>query len=313
MGVHHHYNSYMNSRPFPSPTSDDVISALERTGYLLEQRVASKVRSAGFTVVTGKAFKDPEEGKSREVDVFAFKEVWDDSSRNVRVSIQLVIECKRSDGPYVVLGRNPTVLDTHRQPHSHTMPVNQVRWLEYVDERSARQYGMQAWKWLGLHELPGSPNRDTQKGLQLVRMNLKNKAWSAENSSVFESLTVPLMKAVEAFRPSRDNNPNPKYGHLCLCFPIVVTSGELFYVNGEAEDPTAERVDWVPLERDIKMDAMTGLFNLDVVTFGALERYLQERVLLFSEAVGEEVAKDPDKLKQRELEPRHPGTKGAAN
>lgn len=45
------------------------------------------------------------------------------------------------------------------------------------------------------------------------------------------------------------------------------------------------------------------------MTYGALERYLQERVLLFSEAVGEEVAKDPDKLKQRELEPRHPGTK----
>lgn len=90
-------------------------------------------------------------------------------------------------------------------------------------------------------------------------MNLKGGAWSAENSSVFESLTVPLMKAVEAFRPARDTNLKPTYGHLCLCFPIVVTSGELFYVNGEAEVPVAEPVDWAPLEHDINMDAMTGL------------------------------------------------------
>ncbi|MFI9805037.1 hypothetical protein ACIHEJ_11830 [Streptomyces sp. NPDC052301] len=302
----------MSSRPFPSPTSDEVISALGRTGYLLEQRVASKARSAGFTVTTGKAFKDPDEGKSREVDVFAIKKVWEAPSRNILVSIQLVIECKRSDGPYVVLGRDPSVVDTHRQPYSHTMPVSQVRWLEYVDERSARQHGMQTWKWLGLHELPGSPNRDTKRGIQLVRMNLKNKEWNAENSSVFESLTVPLMKAVEAFRPQRDKAPEPRYAHLCLCFPIVVTSGELFYVNGEAEEPVAERVDWAPLERDIDMESMTGLFNLDVVTYSALDRFLQERVLLFSEAVGEEVAKEPDRLKQRELDPRQSSSKSDA-
>ncbi|MFJ2929485.1 hypothetical protein ACIPIU_31310 [Streptomyces massasporeus] len=301
----------MSSRPFPSPTSEDIINSLERTGYLLEQRVARKVRSAGFTATTGKAFKDPEEGKSREVDVFAVKKVWDAPSGNILVSIQLVIECKRSDGPYVALGRNPNVLDTHRQPHSHTLPIDQVRWLEYVGERTARQHGMQTWKWLGLHELPGSPNRDTRKGVQLVRMNPKNNAWTAENSSVFE-LTIPLMKAVEAFRPLRDKNPEPRHAHLCLCFPIIVTSGELFYVNGESETPAAERVDWVPLERDIDMNSMTGLFNPDVVTYSALDQYLRERVLPFSEAVGEEVAKDPDRLKRRELDARHVTGNGEA-
>jgi hypothetical protein len=281
-----------------------VISSLERTGYLLEQRVARKVRSAGFTAITGKAFKDPEEGKSREVDVFAVRKVWDSPSKDVLVSIQLVIECKRSDGPYVVIGRTPNAMDTHRQPHSHTMPISQVRWLEYIGEQTARQHGMQTWKWLGFHELPGSPNHDVRKGVQLVRMNLKNKAWTAENSSVFE-LTVPLMKAVEAFRPPRDKNPEPRYAHLCLCFPIIVTSGELFYVNGESEAPAAEQVDWAPLERDIDMNSMAGLFNLDVVTYSALDRYLQERVLSFSGAVGEEVAKAPDRLKRRELEAQH--------
>ncbi|WEH40594.1 hypothetical protein [Streptomyces sp. AM 2-1-1] len=297
----------MSSRPFPSPASDEVIGALERTGYLLEQRVASKVRSAGFTTITGKAFMDPDEGKSREIDIFAVKKLWEDSAQRIVVSLQLVIECKRSDGPYVALGRDPEAVDKYRQPHSHTMPVEFIRWLEFLPDGAARQRGMQSWGWLGFHELPGSPNLDIRKGLQLIRMNLRGKEWVADNSSIFESLTLPLMKAVEAFRPQRDRNPEPKSAHLCLSFPIVVTSGELFYVNGESETPISERTDWVSLERDVDMRSMKGLFNLDVVAFPALERYLQERVLLFSEAVVAKISQEPEKLKKRELDARQSG------
>jgi hypothetical protein len=292
----------MTSRLIPSPSSDEVVGALERTGYLLEQRVASTVRSGGFSVTTGRAFQDPHEGKSREVDVFAIKRAWGEPTIDTQIQVQLIIECKRSTGPYVVLGKAPSGFDRRNRPYSHSMPIDSVRWPKGQKGNTHYFGGTSTWEWLGFHELPSSPNLDDRKGLQLVRMHLKGKEWQTDNSSIFESLTVPLMKAVDAFRPERDTTRPPSYALLCLCFPVVVTSGELFYVNGEEENPTAERVDWVSVERDIKMESLTGLFNMDIVTYDALDRYLRERVLRFSEAVAEEVAKAPERLKQWRLD-----------
>ncbi|MFJ6388940.1 hypothetical protein ACIQJT_15170 [Streptomyces sp. NPDC091972] len=292
----------MTDRAFPSPNSDEVIGALERTGYLLEQRVASQVRSLGFSVTTGRAFEDPDEGKSREVDVYAIKRAWGDPSKDIQVLIQLVIECKRSTGPYVVLGRKPNGRDRSHQPHSHTMPISSVTWHDTQADHPRTIRVIPTWNWLGLHTLPSSPNLDSRKGVQLVRLNLQQNKWQTDNSSIFESTTVPLMKAVESFRPPRDTAEPPSYAVLNLCFPVLVTSGELFYVDGEEVAPIAEQVEWVSLERDIKMRSMTGLFNMDVVTYAALDLYLTNRVLAFSEAVAEEVARDPDRLKQGQLD-----------
>ncbi|MFI9394862.1 hypothetical protein ACIG53_28755 [Streptomyces bauhiniae] len=292
----------MTERPIPTPSSDDVIAALERTGYLLEQRVAKKVRNADFFVGTGRAFKDPDEGKSREIDVHAYRRLFSNEARNITLGVRLLIECKKSTGPYVVLGREPA--DSGYPPHAHTMPIPSVRWeLERKGNRVSYQ-SMTMWQWLGLHELPHSPNRDQRKGLQLVRMNLKGKEWQADNSSIFDSLTIPLMKAVEAFRPPRDRtSARPSYAYMELCFPAVVTSGELFYVDADAERPSAVPVDWISIDRDVNMEGMSGNFSMDIVTYDALSDYLTSRVNKFAEEVRRVVVSDAEKLLVREVSP----------
>jgi hypothetical protein len=290
----------MTERPFPTPSSDDVIAALERTGYLLEQRVAQKVRAAGFFTNTGRAFKDPEEGKSREIDVAGYKQLFANEERNITLGVRVLIECKKSSGPYVVLGRN--LEDNRQPPHAHTMPINSVRWeLEREGMRVSHQR-MSLWQWLGLHELPHSPNRDGRRGLQLVRMHLKGKEWQADNSSIFDSLTLPLMKAVEAFRPPRDRSSVvPSHAFMELCFPAVVTSGDLFYVDADAETPSAVPVDWVPIDRDVNMETLSGNFSMDVVTYSALSDYLTSRVLAFADEVRDVVASNPKRLLIRDV------------
>lgn len=90
-----------------------------------------------------------------------------------------------------------------------------------------------------------------------------------------------------------------------LCFPAVVTSGELFYVDADAEDPSAERVEWVSIDRDVDMEGMSGNFSMDIVSYDALDGYLATRVLEFSREVMEVVASDPEKLRTREISPPH--------
>ncbi|MFI2414985.1 hypothetical protein [Streptomyces sp. NPDC018947] len=293
----------MADRNFPTPSSDDVIAALERTGFLLEQRVAQEVRAAGFYAQTGRAFKDPEEGKSREVDVSAFKMLFQNERGNISLGVKLLIECKKSTGPYVVLGRNLSVKERNFPPHAHTMPISTVRWEEGREGNRISYRSRSLWEWLGLHELPYSPSLDERRGVQLVRMNLKNKEWQADNSSIFDSLTLPLMKAVEAFRPSRDRSSVvPGFAHMDLCFPLVVTSGDVFYVDVEAEVPAAEQVEWVSVERDIDTESVKGNFSMDVVSHGALDGYLN-RVLGFAEEVRKIVSADPQALVTREVPP----------
>lgn len=300
------YDRAMTDRPFPTPSSDDVIAALERTGFLLEQRVAQEVRAAGFYVQTGRAFKDPEEGKSREVDVYAFKRLFANEKGDITLGVKLLIECKKSTGPYVVLGRKLSDDERSMPPHSHTMPINSVKWEERAEGLRIYRKSKSLWNVLGLHELPHSPSRDERKGLQLVRMHLKNKEWQADNSSIFDSLTLPLMKAVEAFRPPRDKASTvPKYAHMELCFPAVVTSGELFYVDADAGDPLAERVEWVSIDRDVDMEGMSGNFSMDVVNYDSLGDYLSTRVLEFSKEVREVVVSGPERLRTREIPPPH--------
>jgi hypothetical protein len=134
-------------------------------------------------------------------------------------------------------------------------------------------------------------------------MNLKNKEWQADNSSIFDSLTLPLMKAVEAFRPSRDRSSAvPNYAHMELCFPAVVTSGELFYVDVDVEAPSAERAQWVSIERDVDAEGLKGNFSMDVVNYGALGEYLKW-VLEFADEVKEVVSSDPERLTIRNISP----------
>ena len=56
---------------YPGP--DEIIQALKKSGYLMEQVVATQLENLDFHVHTNWAFRDPDEGKSREVDVRAFK------------------------------------------------------------------------------------------------------------------------------------------------------------------------------------------------------------------------------------------------
>lgn len=78
---------------------------LAAEGYTLEMETAAAFRNAGFDVVQSNHFVDQETGKDREADVIAI-----DADRYGIVRAAVVIECKSSKTPWVVLtaGDNET-------------------------------------------------------------------------------------------------------------------------------------------------------------------------------------------------------------
>ena len=81
------------------PTPEQVLGAVEESGFLLEHLIASILEQAGFHVETAWPFEDSESKKSREIDVRAIKAVHSSSDEDVQVFVELLIECEASKSP----------------------------------------------------------------------------------------------------------------------------------------------------------------------------------------------------------------------
>jgi hypothetical protein len=70
-------------------TTEKVKKFLTKTGFILEMEVAEILKKSGYEVKVNQYFLDLEEGKKREIDIVATKEIN-------KINIVLIIECKQS-------------------------------------------------------------------------------------------------------------------------------------------------------------------------------------------------------------------------
>lgn len=262
----------------PTPTSDEVISALNRTGFLLESRAAKTLREAGFYVRVNDAFPDPESGKSREIDVYASIDL--DVTRppvDFTISGEVVLECKNSSAPFVLIGdRNHSpVYDSDAvilgfDPLSLTFPGARFRSM-YPE--------------LGLYSPSGYRAPGDFIGHQLIRMSRTSGTWKADNSSVYDSILYPLAKAFQ-YRHELNTEEDEggsyhewTYLHLIYIFPVIVTAGQVLTVDVGEDEPQVNAVPWASLTRSFSSKDLNADLMADVVSFEYYEDYLNSRIL----------------------------------
>jgi hypothetical protein len=86
-------------------SSDEMLQALSRSGYLLEAEISRKLRELDFFVETNLVIEDPITGKSREIDIAAEYYDWNFPSTGVKAKakIEFVFEVKNNLYPLVLL------------------------------------------------------------------------------------------------------------------------------------------------------------------------------------------------------------------
>src|SRR5690606_15550170 len=100
-----------------------ILGALEQSGYLFEQQVADRLEELGFHVDTAWAFRDPEQEKSRELDVRAIQRVFHDEHDRHSLFIELLVECKAYESPLVFLQRPKNVREMDQSaPREYLFP-----------------------------------------------------------------------------------------------------------------------------------------------------------------------------------------------
>lgn len=257
------------------PSSDDIISALDQTGFIFEYRVAQKLRKLGCETFLNDPFTDPETGKLREVDVIAHltKTVTADNLRLITSAI-LIVECKKYDDPLLILGEEDTFYGTN-VVLSFDPP--ELGFPQPLTEHII--YKLTHWE-----------NDETYRpffiGTQLIKMRRQNGKWMANNEAVYDSIVYPLAKATarqgERLRANADRGDSqsarityklaPTLDYL---FPILITSGDIYTVNVTGnEKPSVERASWTRLVRQFD----SGPFQMDIVSFMHLENYIGEKI-----------------------------------
>ncbi|WP_143069373.1 hypothetical protein [Rhodococcus maanshanensis] len=202
----------------------------------------------------GWAFQDVDDpNKSRELDVFGYRQVLRDDDAQVIVSAKFLIECKQSTLPYVAVGQTlPTW--QFKQPTQHKLAVEELRF-NIPDSES---YHLKpACEVLGFADVARQYGEDRFRATQLTRLDrVKGGDWSATNSGIFTSLVFPLPKAIRAAQRnhmgvagSSHMGKRTRFVYFDLIFPVVVTSAEIIVVDTTSREPVVSRPSWTTARR----------------------------------------------------------------
>ncbi|MET8356053.1 hypothetical protein [Micromonospora sp. NPDC005171] len=267
----------MSSEP-PVPTEEQILSALERTGYIFEQRVATLL---GPGVSTGWAFKDQDSGASRELDIHMSGQVVGRApSGTVSIDWTILGECKSYQWPWIALtkswedgwtgwdGRNST--DILLSPAAR-MDLNPNRFTAYDNPDS----------FFGRYR---AARYRSPRAVQLVKLNKKSGGWEAHSGDIFNDLTYPLAKAVSFLREQFDRihgdfdrDPFPRA--LKLIFPVIFVSSPMYTVSFPLGKPRVNPTKQIVLERRLSSASVTGDFRFDVVHIDGIEAWYEHTVL----------------------------------
>jgi hypothetical protein len=258
------------------PAPEDIITALERTGFLLEQQAAQQLEAAGFSVLINDAFPDPDEGKSRETDILAEIQTAESGTGEISAYGTVLIECKNYSNPVALIGKESF---ESWAPVDTCFPTFDPFSFGYPRRRA----NIPIHHRLGLQRGVADGQAEIFTGNQIVLMSRKQNKWVAENSSVYDSVLYPLLKARQYEVTSQSEQPvevpwiNPGVSY---CFPVLLVSGDVYTVAVRGgEQPKVAKAKWAVLRRVFHLKGMRTTLYADVVSFVYFTEYIQRRIL----------------------------------
>ena len=236
------------------PDNEAVLSALDRSGFLLEQRVAGALDRAGFTVRISAAYVDPDEQKNREIDVVAVRKVRGRDGTERAAWLVIAVECKSSPMPHVAFLREWNQWDRKNLPWEVRLP--------YAMEGRARLLD----EWV-IHRI-----NSTHRAVQVVRIDRDNSKFKARSD--LHETGLPTIKAAYDLRKtygSPDRYP-------VISFPAAVVNGELYTIeSGDYESPTLTPTDFVVVSYENRSPWMSRdhvRSHYDLVRYASIENWI---------------------------------------
>lgn len=261
------------------PTDEEILAALGASGFLMEQDVATKIEDAGFNVHTSRAFQDVDEGKSREIDVWAVRRFIFDEEKKFYAFSELIVECKNSNNPYIFITRRKGEADKHFDAPEIRFPIKRYEARKDIGGGRANLQFTNPFSDYGFKDIHPFFLKE-QKAVQFCRVDRSGKSWSANHSGLYDAMFMPILKELK----SRQAETAPKsireeWRHAWFFYPIIVVRGRLLEIDGMSSKPTPTEVPFVPYVRHIKSKHIEGRYLVYFVNENYLSDFINQFVL----------------------------------
>lgn len=248
-------------------TQPEMIEAISRSGYPIEQRVAKEMRENGYLVETSQAYTDPETGKSREYDISAIKVSMISRDPIDAVFPLLICECENNEQP-IVFFTSESFLGFANMKYSG-LPV------KIISENRL----LPLWEFLGAERF-----HHYGKGLvatQYCTFHRKNDSarWVASHSDAHQTF-LDLANAVEHGIDEHCSNwtspgPSNERINLQIFYPLLVLQGDIYEARTDTSSLAINEVEHVQYCKELWDARGSRTYHIDVVAEKYLSKYLE--------------------------------------
>lgn len=256
------------------PTLENIKDAMKESGYLLEQEIATELENLGFKVQTASAFEDEEEGKSREIDIFATNGYYHNDDLKLSIFAGILCECKNNSNPFVFICRDKKHHDRYFIPKEIVFPVE--KYIIPLEGSPDKKIAVSAFNYFKL-EKKHHYFSESQKAVQFCKIVRKGKKWEAQHDGIYDSLFIPLVKALE-FQKSHVKKYYENYNAIYAFYPIVVLNSELYYIDSNNPEVAPREVSHISFIREIKSKNLDGTYLIEFVNKKYLADFVNEKI-----------------------------------
>lgn len=261
---------------------EEIFTAIQRSGYLLEQRVAGTMRKNKFGVGYDTRFTDHKAGVKtlREFDILAFDsemlhKYLKREHHSGFVGIELICECKNNHQPLVFFKNEDVfadMLDHWIQIEGYPQriitnpksdPVEYKYLLDVLD--------MEDHHYLKYPFATQYCSFSKSKG---------GKEWLAGHQNEHHEAIEDILKATMFKRSQNEFRYNWQYGNTCLTFyhPVIILQGDMYlYQASKGKRPDKMTVcDQVTFIREMMIGETVREYAIDIIKEKNLPKYLAQ-------------------------------------
>ena len=283
-------------------TEAQVAAAVRRSGYPLQVHVGRLIRQIGmgdyhFDVQDEWGYVDRDTHELRNLDLHAAMRLhsWDPQPR-VRPRLDLLIECKQSELPYVFFcadgkilsNTTPAIAGLHQDKVVITSDDDPSTWTDPV---------------MSALDLVSEPFQTAPTFCHtLSKCARKGSELELSGSDAYNGLVLPLIKAIQHFARSEEPPRTAWYFDCHICVGLAVLDAPIIGLSVASDGATVQKaIPWCRIARH-EYDESAERFDrdklwlLDAVHKDFLAEYLNEHLLPFASTFAERVLRHPTEL-----------------
>jgi hypothetical protein len=269
----------------PGVSEEQVAQAIAKSGYPLQTAVAAELRKS-FRVQEEWSYIDTDSESLRTIDILAEKYLYDPVKEHPRVrpTLNLLVECKQSDLPYIFFLSGAKVI-------AHKFPLLAGLFDDAINLKTDDSGSSWTMSILMVLDLLGHPfisdkNECCSTFSKCVR---KGNDLELSGSEPFNALLLPILKAMQHFKKAEAPPKTARYFDCHLVVGLALLDAPMIGVRlSEQGEQASFFAPWIRVSRHESYEnedwtKRSSLYAVEIIHKQFFERYLNEHLFPFAD------------------------------